>query len=230
MKTAKRIIIVSAILLGGAGIFGYWSFNQFNIVTDQILATALQSNVLKNSISTNSDYSHADISTTTSDLVLTDEISSSTPDYIQVATSSFSVSTDNSSTSASIQNPTLTPTSISMDIVFPSQNSILYQSCSYTVSWQSSTTVSNLSIDLIDGGTKKKVGPGTSGLSRMTVVDSNQNFSWKVGTAWPGSYFINISKINDIEVNIKSYYFTIKAMPNKEEKGSLCEKTGGILN
>ena len=109
---------------------------------------------------------------------------------------------------------------------FPQEHTEVYISCTYSISWRSSTTTLSLETALVNAGTREPVGPITSGLARENVIDKDaQNLKWKVGYVWPGAYYIKVSKINGVEKEFRSKIFEIDEIPegiSEEEKANIC--------
>ena len=183
MKSWIRITLVIIFLIGSVAFFGYWSVGQFNQAFDNLS----NSYYLTNTHSAYRSFSKPDA-----------ETASTSPEiYSGVATS-----TDTELVSA-------TSTVSELSLTFPKSNTKVYVGCNYNISWEPPTTISLLESALIDGGTRKAVGPGTSGLAKENIIEKDsENLNWKVGVVWPGEYYIKVSKINGIEKEIKSKYFT----------------------
>lgn len=139
---------------------------------------------------------------------------SQTPKQTIAATTTAVTPTPEASTQTQL--PLVPPT---LDFAFPIKESELSQGCVYPVSFTSSTTLETLATTLVDSGTGKRVGPGTANLAATTTV-SDQKFDWKVGTAWPGKYYLLISNINGIAVKFRSGTFTINPKPEGENQCS----------
>lgn len=133
-----------------------------------------------------------------------------------------------STTTLGSASSTATSTDVSFSAVFPPKNEAVYIGCSYQIPLLSSTTIRSLQTTLIDADTGEATGPIASGLAKENNVEaSSQSFTWKVGAVWPGEYFISISKINDIDTEMKSKSFTVHRIPETvgtSTQEGVCEK------
>lgn len=204
MKNWKRITLVIFVLIGGTASFAYWSLNQFNNMLDSLSAVYLASTLTAYP----SFKRDADLATTSL------EISG------ELATSTDSTSPPRASSGQA------TSTDPELSFTFPQKGAKVYIGCTYPISWQSSTVINSLVTTLVDAGTRETMGPIASGLVKENMIERDlQNLTWKVGNVWPGSYYIKISKINDVDTETRSRVFMISAMPkgtNKEEKINIC--------
>lgn len=140
----------------------------------------------------------------------------------------FKQNTELASTSPEISEEIATSTDPELSFTFPQKDTDIYIGCTYPISWQSSTTISSLDVVLIDAGTSNVSGPIASGLARENIIAKDlQNLNWKVGNVWPGTYYIKVSKINDVEAEFKSKVFEINKMPkglDEKEKNNICRE------
>lgn len=207
MKSLIRIAVVVFVLVGGTAFFGYWSTNQFDEAFNNLSAAY--------SAITPQVYFHSRQNL---------EPASTSPE-----TSGFSATTTNPKlglTSTSTATTTATTTNPKLVFNFPKKGAVVYVGCTYPISWQSSTTIDSLGIALIDAGTRETVGPNTGGLAKENTIEKDsQTINWKVGSVWPGSYYIKISRINGINTEIRSSVFTIK----KSEQKNICEESGSLF-
>lgn len=124
------------------------------------------------------------------------------------------------------QDEIFSTSTLALSFTFPQKDSDVYIGCTYLISWQSSTTISSLETSLIDAGTMEPAGPIASGLTKNNTIEKDlQNLKWKVGSVWPGEYYIKISKINGVEVESRSKVFVINKMPENIDidKADLCK-------
>ena len=135
--------------------------------------------------------------------------------------------------SSTVAESTATSTVTEFSFTFPNSNTQAYMGCTYPISWESPTNVDSLEAVLVDAGTRETIGPRTSGLAtESSVEDGSRELSWKIGSVWPGAYYIKISKINDLESEIRSKIFMISKMPrdiSTSEQESICGESGGSL-
>jgi hypothetical protein len=124
-------------------------------------------------------------------------------------------------------------TNLELSFDFPKKGDGVYISCTYPISWQSSTAINLLETVLVDAGTSESVGPIASGLAKENIIEKDlQNLNWKVGAIWPGAYYIKVLKINDTDTEIKSNVFTIDKIPqgaNNDERKKICKESGGLF-
>ncbi len=204
MKSWMRIILVVFVLIGGVAFFGYWSIGQFNQAFDN-----LSTSYLANTPSAFQSLGRPDAG-----------LASTSPE----ANDDVATSTEPESTSTS--------TVSELSITFPKSNAQVYIGCTYPISWKSSTTIGLLETTLIDAGTRTAVGPNTSGLAKENAVKDPEKLNWKVGSVWPGTYYIKISKINGADTEIRSKVFVINKMPENIDisgQKDTCEESGGLL-
>ena len=112
----------------------------------------------------------------------------------------------------------------SFEFVFPKSGSNVYQGCNYKVSWLGSSTKS-VDFSLVDAGTREVIGPVTGGIPKNISGESIENFDWKVGTVWPGRYYLLASNINNATIEKRSAVFNINEVPSdtsKEDIAKLC--------
>lgn len=216
MKNWIRIILVFFVSIGSTAFFGYWSLGQFNRVFDN-LSASYASNVFFISKSPKVEVG------------------------MPLATSS------------KISSEIATSTDLELSFIFPKKGSELYSGCTYQVSWQSSTTTSAitatttattaatttfatinfLDMILINASTSEEFASTTSGMAKENIIEEDsQRVAWKVGTILPGKYNILVSKINEIDKEVKSETFIISKMLkglDTEGKKKLCKKSNGSL-
>src|SRR3989344_7429859 len=195
MRNWKRITLVIIILIGGTMSFGYWSIDQFSNAFDD-----LSDSYLANTYSTYLSFKqNAEFTSTSPDI--SEEVATST---------NTELATTSPETSGSITGSA----DPELSFTFPQSNSQIYIGCTYPISWQSPTAINSLETDLIDGGTRKPMGPITSGLAKENTIEKDsQNLEWKVGSLWPGPYYIKVSKINGVEAEFRSRTFQISGLP-----------------
>lgn len=218
MQHWVRIVLAVLMLLGGTLSFGYWSLRQFDTIFDN-LDTPYVANTLTASSSFKEDADGEFASREMSDALATPTDGIIPP---------FTATT----TTASTTPVTATSTDLEFSFTFPQKGDEVYIGCTYPISWQSSTTVQSLETALIDAGTRKPVGPIASGLARGNIVEQgSQNLKWQVGIVWPGEYFIELSKINGVEVDFRSKVFETNKIPagmSEAEKTARCQSSGGV--
>ena len=137
------------------------------------------------------------------------------------------------STSPDPSGAVATSTDTELSFIFPEEDGGVYVSCTYPISWTSPATINSLETALIDAGTKEAAGPVASGLAKEIVIEKDErNLDWKVGSVWPGSYYIKISKINGADAEIRSKTFAVNKMAeniSKSEKENVCKESGGSI-
>jgi hypothetical protein len=210
MKSWTRITIAVFVLIGGAVFFRYWSIHQFDSALSNLSSSYVASVLLAPPLS---QINNKETSTTSPETLT------------EIATSTDSELADTIATS------TKPDTKPELSFIFPQKNSEVYVGCTYKISWSSSLKISSLETALIDGGTRETVGPIASGLAKENTIEKDsQNLDWKVGIIWPGSYYIKISKINGIDIGIRSNFFTINKMPegiSTSKRENICKESGG---
>ena len=210
MSNWKRITLVVFVLIGGTMSFGYWSFYQFDTAFDD-LETTLTTNTLLvfSSLKKDTKLASTSLETTLIDTKL--------------ASTSLEISKD-------LETPIVLE---ELSFNFPEKDANIYVGCTYPISWQPPATINSLEADLVDAGARKSVGPIEGSLAKENVTEADpQNLSWKVGSIWPGKYYIKVSKINDVDVEIRSEVFAINNIPkslNTDERAKICKKSGGLL-
>jgi hypothetical protein len=213
MNNWKRITLVIFILIGSATFFGYWSFNQFNSAFDNLNDSYLAS--------TNALYFSLKETRENAKLV-SEEVATSTD-----STGSPQASSGQATTSPEASGLIIGSVDPELSFTFPKSNSLIYIGCTYPISWQSSTAINSLETELIDAGTRQPMGPIAAGLAKENTIEKNsQSLRWKVGSVWPGGYYIKVSKINGVEVEFRSKTFQISKLPagiSEEEKSSICK-------
>lgn len=227
MSGWKYISTVVLVLLGGTMYFGYWSLSQYNMALDTYSASYAQ---LGASFAAYTKAVLGRTATTTATSTDISGISTSTPVVISTTTPQNSSTT---STSPIIIVPTsVTSSDLKLSFVFSNKANEMYIGCTYQIPLQSSTTIRSLGTALIDAGTGETIGPIASGLPKEeTIEKGSQNLKWKVGAVWPGTYYIKVSSINGIAVEIKSKVFGISKMPvdTTDEQKNICKNSGGLL-
>lgn len=151
------------------------------------------------------------------------------------ASTSLSERTDKKSILArlwTVATPTVS-TSTEISITFPRGGDGVYMGCTYDISWQSPFAINSLNIALIDAGTKKASESIYSGLAETHTIETGKQYiQWKVGTVWPGEYYIVTSKVNGLDTEIKSETFVVnRTLENidKERMATICLESGGEL-
>lgn len=111
--------------------------------------------------------------------------------------------------------------------ISPRRNAVVYQGCTYPVSWVASSTIQNLTLILSDAGTRQAISGEYSDIPQEITGNNIQSIEWKVGArVWPGEYFFQLTSLNKKAVNEKSYRFTVKALSDtatEQERKSICE-------
>lgn len=210
MKSWKRIALVIFVLIGGAAFFGYWSIDQFDQVFDSLAAS--------HAADTHSVFrQNAGLASTSRDI--SGELATST-DNAGLASTSIDISGELATSSRDISGELATVTDPELSFIFPQEADRVYIGCVHQISWQSSTAIDSLETALVDSGTREPAGPIASGLAKENTIDKDlQNLEWKVGTVWPGWYYIKVSKINGVEAEFRSEVFEVSEMP----EGLSCE-------
>jgi len=193
-------------------LFGYWSFNQFDIALDDISAPYFANTHLAyTSPKQNTGLASASLETSGE---LTVSIDS------ELASTSLEISGELA----------IFTTDSKLSFTFPQKSGKVYIGCTYPISWQPATLISSLEAALIDAGAKETVEPKTSGLAKENTIEKeSQNLNWKVGfSVWPGTYYIKVSKINGVEAEFRSKVFKISPMPkgiSADEKEKICKES-----
>lgn len=150
-----------------------------------------------------------------------------------IAYSSLKKEAGLASTSPQILENSASSTDTQLSFSFPKKGFNIYTGCTYEIPLQSSTTISSIEVNLVDRGTKDLIDPAKSGLAKAVTLEAgSQNFKWKVGSVWPGEYYIETSKINDSEVQTKSDIFLINRMPEDIDvpaQKEICKQSNGIF-
>ncbi len=215
MTSAKRIFIVTIVLLGGVSLFGLWSYNQINVAFDSVTSLRPQIASVVSVVKKIEPEGVIQIATTT---VLENVNATSSTSALQSTSTVVGTTTEDSN--------------LNMSFVYPVVKSELYQGCTYQITWTTKNNIKNVDMALVDGGSQKKITSGTSGLSTLIVLNNEKTLMWKVGNVWPGKYFFLVSGINDIVVKIKSFAFNVNSMPDKasvSQKKAFCQEAGGDL-
>lgn len=200
MKNWMRIGVVVFVSIGGTMSFGFWSLQEFDNAFENVGA------------------SYAAISPYVRKVPTT---ATTTP----MSATSTATTSESSLVTASDQGE-IDP---KFKLIFTPKKKGVYSGCTYDISWSASTTIRSLEATLIDAGTRKPSGPVTSGISKENDIDADsQTLKWKVGAVVPGTYFIEVSKVNGIEAESRSKTFQINTMPeelDKEEKNNMCRES-----
>lgn len=137
------------------------------------------------------------------------------------------------STSPQISESSASTTDIVLSFSFPKKGFNIYSGCTYEIPLQSSTTIASIEAALVDRGTRDLIDTTKSGLAKeVTFEAASQNFKWKVGSVWPGEYYIETSKINGSDIQTKSEIFLINRMPEDIDvpaQKEICKKSNGVL-
>ncbi len=207
-----RIALVVLVLIGGTLSFGFWSFRQFEHAFEN-LSVANFAGILQ-TYSSFKFNQRAELISTSSEIFV-----------------GFATSTDLGLASTSPETPVTiaTSTDLQLSFTFPRRGDEVYIGCTYPISWQSSVLIFSLEAVLVDAGTRESMGPIASGLARESTIEKeSQNLTWKVGSVWPGAYYIKIMKINDVEAEFRSKVFEIHEMPEgigEDEKINICRES-----
>lgn len=122
-----------------------------------------------------------------------------------------------------------------INILFPTKKDVLYMGCTYSIAFATTTdetSIQNIKTSLVDAGTGKPLGPLTSGLNSSYEQENISSIEWTVGNFWPGEYRITMAHTEKPETVYKSERFNVEKFEKnlaKQEKESLCLKSGGIL-
>ncbi len=125
-----------------------------------------------------------------------------------------------------------TSTPLALDITFPTKDITLYMGCAYKVALDTTNNITSLEMILVDAGTQKALGPVASGIPTRLETNGSKQIDWRIGTFWPGTYYLHIKKANEQNVDAKSYRFSIEKFKDtrtEEEKKLLCEQSGGVI-
>ncbi len=149
------------------------------------------------------------------------------------AYSSLKREVDFASTSPQFSEISASSTDIELSFSFPKKGFNIYSGCTYEIPLQSSTTITSIEANLVDRGTKDLIDPTKSGLVKENTLETRtQNFKWKVGSVWPGEYYIQTSKINGSDIQTKSQIFLISRMPEDIDvpaQREICKQSNGVL-
>jgi hypothetical protein len=109
----------------------------------------------------------------------------------------------------------------------PRKNAVLYNGCTYPVSWVASSSINQLKLSVVDVGTQKKLESSVSDLSEEITGENIDNVEWKVGArVRPGEYFLQLTSLNNKEIEEKSYRFKVKAISAtvaEQDRENICE-------
>jgi hypothetical protein len=202
MKTWRRITLVTLVLIGSAFSFASWSLKQFDDALAALQAPQVAAVIV--------------------------------PRQPRLHLGAAPATTTASTTVASPASSAIVLGSLSKEkVMFPGKGSKAYVGCTYTLAVHASSTVTALELALVGAGTQTPVPATTSGLSRpQALTAARQQVTWKVGSVWPGVYYLSLDTINGTPLSKRSYTFTIGELPAGLEDGarkSLCESTGGSL-
>ncbi len=219
MKGWIRITMVAFVLVGGTAFFGFWSISQLGKTIDNLSAVYLANTPLVDSLLKHRQNR---------------ELASSSPEASdQLFATSTATSTDIRLASSSPEASGLFATSTDTELAFtfPQKEGGVYIGCTYPISWQSPETISSLEAALVDAGTIETVGENIGGLTKVNIIEKgHRNLDWKVGSVWPGLYYIKISKINGADTEIRSKAFIINKILESVsigEQGNICKESGG---
>lgn len=216
MKSWIRITLVISFLVGGTAYFGYWSVGQFHSVFDSLNTS------LANSYAAYPSFKHSAVSNATASPELSLELATSTA-TTATSTSSLHVTSSVAATS----------TVSGFSFTFPKKGDEVYIGCTYDIAWQAPEAVISLETALVDAGIREPMGPIASGLAKENTVEGgSQKLKWKVGSVWPGAYYIKISKLNGTDAEFRSQAFAVSKMSvglSASEKGKICKDSGGSL-
>ena len=219
MPNWKRIILVVFVLIGGTMTFAFWSQYQFNSALSG-LETTITANTLLVFPSLKKDTKLASTS-----LEIFETLASSSEETIPVTTTTTTTASLSADTSTDLG---LSFTDLELSFNFPKKGDEVYIGCTYPISWQSSTTINSLETALIDAGARKSIDQTKSGLAKENTIEKDlQNLNWKVGVVYPGKYYIKVSSINDVALEIRSGIFTISNIPKGtsiDEKEKICSE------
>lgn len=210
MNHWKRIFIVAIVLIGGTAVFGFWAKTQFDTVISQLIKTDSQTAVVaKTDII--QDQS-AQPSTTTIEIASTTDIVSTTTqiqtltiqDTVATTTQSIPTAQEQSST------PKLVPyfDPINFQLSPLSSTNKLHIGCSYDLKWNAPNLLNSANLWIVNAETIEKVHPTISGLT-LSSSEPVVSFAWNIGEVATGTYYILISKVNDIEFTYRSDKFYI---------------------
>jgi hypothetical protein len=100
--------------------------------------------------------------------------------------------------------------------IFPAKATDVYSGCKYEVSWTSSS-IDSIDLSLVDAGTREVMGPIAGGIPKNITGQNLESFGWKVGSVWPGKYYILVTNINGTEIQKKSATVNIIDIPETVE-------------
>lgn len=207
MKNGIRIFLVSFVLIGGTALFGYWSLNRFNHSLDTLRDTCFE-------IANKPQILYCD-KTNKEQIATVTPVPEPVPEPAPEPTPSVEGGEPEPAPEPppEITPTSATPTNLNLSFVFPKKGDEVYNGCTYEISFQSSAAIGSLLTALVDAGAKEPVEPSKSGLAEENEIQPNaQSFDWKVGTVWPGEYYLKVSDINDVV--LRSGVFTIKNKPS----------------
>lgn len=123
-------------------------------------------------------------------------------------------------------------TPIEVSLSLPENKNTFYMGCTYTLSLEANQPITDITLAVLDAGTRKPLGPVTSGLPKTMSEKDIKEVSWKVGTFWPGEYVIELTQINNSTTSLRSKRLNIEKFQTNRteaEKQNLCTQSGGIL-
>ena len=184
MKHSTRIFLLSTLLIGGTLGFAFWAHFGFEEALTSIDTTR----------------------------VLTQKVSNEAASVIAVSipTTDATASTEPAKESAL---PSATQTPLPFAFTSPKSGAILYGECAYDVTW-SGPTPSHIEMQLVDAGARKAQTPGAAGIPKDIIGTNLATFAWKVGTVWPGKYYLQVTAVDGAPVKVKSGAFTIEQAPD----------------
>ena len=198
MKNTLRIMLSIVVLIGGTLGFAYWARMSFDKAFADLGATGAYNASAIQAVRTSSTPVAPTVPQTPPITVTPPETKTLTP-----------------ATQAEAK-------IIKLGFSFPSASTTVYRGCKYTIAWNT-TSVASMDMTLMDAGTRKPMGPVASGIAK-NVTPKGTTLPWKVGTVWPGSYYILASNINGSTLSEKSPVFTISDESVDPTTGKQCAK------
>lgn len=197
MKNAKRIILVTILLIGGTLIFGYWSLRQFDLVFNNTTETSITKSIF--SIFSKDKKNE-----------VKDETNEEFPAPIvqDVEESPLVIETNIITNQEESEERELNLTFFS-----PVKENNFFIGCKYNIIWRSEVASDQLVFSLVDAGMRKKVSTFKSGMPENTTITNAKSLEWKVGDVWPGRYYVLISGASDEYLKKRSEVFEIKQIP-----------------
>ncbi len=188
MSDIKRIITWIFVLLGGTFLFYLWSNARMEEIKDLDTYTEEYKPVIKQDVKKYYIYS--------------------TSTNIQVLLSKMLIDNNQSTSTLLLAN------SVDYErynFIKPKKDQILYKGCTYDIAldFADGDSPEYMGISLADFGTKKFVSKDISGLKNSITLKDN-SFKWYIGDIWPGEYYLMVSMINGVDVNVVSNKFIIQ--------------------